>query len=805
MRRRQNSHSPMSLFPFLDTLVCTMGSLILMLLAMTPKIKERAEARELARRAALAPQAAVEPDPEPEPEPLPVVSIPAPAPAIDIAGINSAHDAERKRRRSAWFRSLDEARQALAKKQAEFRQLRELLNEADAKLKTIDDQTLQARLKSETAAEASRSLADRKVKLEEQEAQVAQAIALTRKNIDLANRKQASSKNEYSLVPYDGSSGTVRRPIYIECTARGFRFLPEDETVSPADLAEFHRNYNPLLTGTKSLVQFWTRRQRTSAGNEPEPYVLLLVRPSGSVHFYIARECLSSLGLNFGYELIEEDWNLSLPEPNPVAKAVLKETLDLTIQSQRPAADSLAELRGGGSSFNEAAGNHLSGAYPSRANGAGGGGRSGRGSPSPDGSATRGAGDPGSESGDDNLAGVLAGLSKNRNAPGLGGRGGGAGDISGRPAGRRPAGLSGRDSDNFAPGGAGGGGGQFASRAGSRGGIGGDPGDPEFADGSAPDGSSPDGSRSSNGGRLGGGPRSRLNGRGGARPATLGGSGSSLGGGGPGDDDLPPELSADYIPSRLRGPDGAGGTSAFGDPQGDPNGTDGGGPSRFESRGGRSRKGQASGGNPAASRFDSSGDPDDPAAGGSSSADPGTPGATGGGQSSQVQMGGPGATISLGGGKKRKSTDKDDPDDGPRISAEDSRSGGMSGRASGPRKWGQAHRKASIGFEKKVVIRVWPNRIVIGNNDIVIGVGRADSNDEIVHQVVAGIDHTADGWGEPPANFYWVPVAKFIVAPGGASNYEKVHAVLDQKWGISSTVEYEPEAGGGKSAGGGRK
>ena len=74
MRRRSNSHSPISLFTFLDTLVCTMGSLILMLLAMTPKIRERAEARELARLASLAP--AVEAAPAPE-----VAAPVAPAPA----------------------------------------------------------------------------------------------------------------------------------------------------------------------------------------------------------------------------------------------------------------------------------------------------------------------------------------------------------------------------------------------------------------------------------------------------------------------------------------------------------------------------------------------------------------------------------------------------------------------------------------------------------------------------------------------------------------------------------------------------
>ena len=51
MRRRSSSHSPISLFPFLDTLVCTMGSLILMLLAVMPKIRERAEARQIERQA----------------------------------------------------------------------------------------------------------------------------------------------------------------------------------------------------------------------------------------------------------------------------------------------------------------------------------------------------------------------------------------------------------------------------------------------------------------------------------------------------------------------------------------------------------------------------------------------------------------------------------------------------------------------------------------------------------------------------------------------------------------------------------
>src|SRR5258708_12364028 len=68
--RRRSTPPAMSLFPFLDTLVCTMGALILMLLAMTPKIKERAQARLQAQMAALAPVVQDEPVFEPEPAPV---------------------------------------------------------------------------------------------------------------------------------------------------------------------------------------------------------------------------------------------------------------------------------------------------------------------------------------------------------------------------------------------------------------------------------------------------------------------------------------------------------------------------------------------------------------------------------------------------------------------------------------------------------------------------------------------------------------------------------------------------------------
>src|SRR4029077_11573262 len=108
------------------------------------------------------------------------------------------------------------------------------------------------------------SLSELETRLGAQDARIAQKIAHTRKNLELLNRKQADKANEYALVPYDGTSGTIRRPIYIECSKRGFRFLPEDETLSPVDLQGFHDSYNPLLNGTQALLRYWSRNRRDS-------------------------------------------------------------------------------------------------------------------------------------------------------------------------------------------------------------------------------------------------------------------------------------------------------------------------------------------------------------------------------------------------------------------------------------------------------------------------------------------------------------------------------------------------------------
>ncbi|MGE5192202.1 MAG: hypothetical protein ACM3U2_06825 [Deltaproteobacteria bacterium] len=868
MRRRSSSHSPISLFTFLDTLVCTMGSLILMLLAMTPKIRERAEARELARLAALAP--AVEPDADPVP---PDAAVP-PVPARPSPEEEQERAAAQQKRHEACLAVLAEARETLQKREAEYRRRRQLMKEAGTQVKDLEDQMRKARAKEAAVADASQSLTELETKLEEQQAKIAQKIALTRKNIDLLNRQQSGKANEYALVPYEGTSGSVRRPIYLECSGQGFRFLPEDETVSPVDLKGFQENYNPLLTGTQVLLRYWSRRRRESGGAEPEPYVLLLVRPSGCLNYYVARSFLSSLGTNFGYELIEEDWKLSVPKPDPVAKVALKETLDRTVQAQSEIKDALADAaqRGSFGGRNPGRGGFSEDSLPGDGDVEPGGppfGASPRGNRKPsiqfgpaarrsrdvsggaadgDGSKNAGAGagsggvtTPGRRMGTGTGSGTKAALEA---GAGIGGGSGSEGATrsgagsGGRTLASRPAGIDGGAKPGAggrqeAPGGndtggvTGGAGGDrsgddsvIGSRRRGGGAADGTPGATGGNDfDSAPGAESGEGSPGGKGGTTAtpnasgsgrGGSRGRRSpGRVGSRPATLGGAPADGDtGDSTGDGDVPLEIPLDYVPGRLLDADGNAGTrdvpfAPRANPQdssddssvgsssvgGDPFHVSGASKSKTGSAASGSATSGENGSDSGAAAATSTGD--------SSITTPDSGDGSSGGSPGQVQIGNPGARIRLNSQPERKASG--DPADGPRLGQDDAKTGGSRGRAMGPRLWGRARPRATIGLERKLEVRVLSDRILVGSKDVVVPVGKGETAEELLNHVVAGIDHAAEKWGEPPASFYWLPTVKFVVYPGGNQYYERLHEPLERQWGVTSTMEYAPETRGDKA------
>lgn len=785
MGRRPATGSAISLFPFLAVLVCTMGALILLLIAMTKKIQQRALARE--RAAALeVVEAAPAIAPASDSEPVYLPDAPArlsTGPSPDELAARAAEleerrlaaarrraereaeiAAERERLRKTWagrVAAAEAERDRLAQDVAKNRDdLARLNTRIDAAIRT--DKSAKSTLASLQAKRTE--LEQREQDLAATDRELAAQLAAIKQRIDISKRKQASAPSPYALVPYDGVSGTVRHPIYIECTDVGLKFIPEGEIITAKDLEGFTEGYNPLLAGSVALMKYWNEKRLRSNSDEPEPYVLLLVRPSGSVAYYIARKLLARLDVPFGYELIEEEWVLDTPPSDPEAAKIVRTAVTEVVNTRDNLMEALASGRGNGRGPGGGPGGGLaSGGFPPGGFPPGGfpmpgdpagdeqaqGGQSpfmigdptsGR-DPSTRGTGTRSPARPiptESTPSGNGLPGedrVAVGDGKSRGTSDQPTDGAGTGDVAARPA--KLGTLRSPIPGARAPG-------QMVSP------------------GPLPEALEPLPANSDNEwrgkvapGREPGGPFEGLNGsvtdslrsESGRRPtgtaqpdtpdqAVTGNRSPSKGTAGNPDGGQPntgsPAMLEEESPDNTF-------TSRFGPTEDERSPTVNGGPKSADSRGATG----ASGGRGQAS------------SGGSASA---------GGAESSPQGGAPSIGTSRGGASQ-----------------------GSADRMQ--KRWGYSHGRATIGLEKRIEIHVLANRILIGPNDASLRCGQGESKEEIVQDVLRGIENVTLSWGKPPRNFYWIPVIKFVVYPGGNQHYERLQNGL-REWGLFSTAEF---------------
>ena len=178
-------------------------------------------------------------------------------------------------------------------------------------------------------------------RLREQQQDAQDRAEKLEKDIQQARVQLADADTKFSIVPYDGDSGTTRRPLIIECTEHGLTFASEGMTLTPADLDGFTPRYNPLLYVTQALSRYWQRRERTSSSDElGEPYLLLVVRPGGTIAYYVARALLAGMRDSFGYELVADDQDFIWPESDPEAKEICR----LIVERMLAERDELAEV-----------------------------------------------------------------------------------------------------------------------------------------------------------------------------------------------------------------------------------------------------------------------------------------------------------------------------------------------------------------------------------------------------------------------------------------------------------------------------
>lgn len=347
----------MTLFPFLAVLVCAMGALILLLLVTTRRIRQQ----ELAKweRQAKPVVAEVEPLPEPVPvvpieEPEPVDDGPALVPLLDddyeerlasrlqeIEAARRAYELARRQREDEAAEARSRLRQRIASLEQEEQRLNAAWNAIQAQSADLDrriaDLTARSRESAQLAEQSdrqARSLAAQLDDVQSRRAALLEQERSLRSQLDNPGRMSPPAKPKFEIVAYDGASGTNRRPILIECRADGLTFAAERITLTPEQLNGFPPEKNPIRSGTEALLTYWKDRDRQSGEQGGEPYVLLIVRPGGTVGFYVARKLLEQLEHEYGYELVNAPEEILWPDADAGAVDVCRNAVE-SVLSER--------------------------------------------------------------------------------------------------------------------------------------------------------------------------------------------------------------------------------------------------------------------------------------------------------------------------------------------------------------------------------------------------------------------------------------------------------------------------------------
>src|SRR5208337_1080841 len=155
-------------------------------------------------------------------------------------------------------------------------------------------------------------------------------LAKERDALKAAVTNSQQGKGSHAVLPFKGSNGSWRRPIVMECSNGTVTLRPKGPTFSMLDLsALINPRSNPVILAiARELLH--VQMSESPDGAPVVPYFVFLVRPDGIRPYYEIRARLEPLGIAFGYELIEQDLKVDVPDFDNLA------TWDGTIPLDEP-------------------------------------------------------------------------------------------------------------------------------------------------------------------------------------------------------------------------------------------------------------------------------------------------------------------------------------------------------------------------------------------------------------------------------------------------------------------------------------
>ncbi len=294
-RRALDNTVTVSLFPFLAVLLCTMGALVVVLVGMS----------HTARDAAL--------------------RQPAKAAEPTLASATLVH-AQQLDQVKQYAELLGQLR---VKSQQSLRQDQQRLGDMEAHMRQLQDELRQLAIASAELDALGEEHYDDRQQAQREVTRLQKLIASTKQSIEELKSEQPGKKRSFALMPYEGPNGTLRRPMFIECRDGAIVLQPEGVQITEHDLRSPIGAGNALASAMRAARGHYIGQNPAEGqSRDTEPYPLVIVRPSGAGMFNRVQKAIQSADLDFGYELVEEDWDLQYPSPNPQLALVEQMAID---------------------------------------------------------------------------------------------------------------------------------------------------------------------------------------------------------------------------------------------------------------------------------------------------------------------------------------------------------------------------------------------------------------------------------------------------------------------------------------------
>ncbi|MEM9365664.1 MAG: hypothetical protein AAGD07_06675 [Planctomycetota bacterium] len=313
MSRRPRATLSPSLFPFLAVLVCTLGTLILLLALVAQQAKENRQ-RETAEST---------PEPTVDDESVLATRLTAVSAKrlIDEETFRTESLVAQRDKQTAEMESL---RDQLTGVEAHSVRLREKLRQLNAEIESVMSEAEPVSLDVSALERTQEKIEALKAEIEELKA------------------NPPSERPRVVIVPHMGPNSTPRRPIYLECTSSGVTVWPEDVKISRRQLAAAAQVASPSANPLDAALRSVRLHALQNYGDAVPPYPLLIVRPDGIKSYELARANMKDWDDQFGYELIPDDMDLAMGPSDPV----LKRQIELVVHEA--SARSLSQFVRGG-------------------------------------------------------------------------------------------------------------------------------------------------------------------------------------------------------------------------------------------------------------------------------------------------------------------------------------------------------------------------------------------------------------------------------------------------------------------------